>query len=123
MTLMTPIPAALGIPTAWFVARDTVLAPTVDLALLRTEIEQALSGSDKICVSPGIAGMAPNAVTPAQILRDEPDLSPCGTVFLYRGEMGYQRLKRRLNAAAFSVETVLANRVEIDSRPDPGKDG
>jgi len=120
MMLTTPIPAALGIPTAWFVARDTVLAPTVDLAALRTDVERALSGRDKICVSPGISGVAPDAVRPAQILRDEPELSPCGTVFLYRGEMGYPRLKRRLDAAAFDVETVLAERVEIYRRQNKG---
>lgn len=117
MMLMTPIPAALGIPTTWFVARDAVLSPTIDLVQLRGEIERALSSHEKICVSSGIAGLAPNAVAQAQVLAAEPDLSRCGTVFLFRGEMVYQGLKRRLDAAAFRVETVLANRVEIDHRP------
>ena len=108
--LASPVQAVLGArDNFWNVATTAVTRPVADLRKMRqfvlSRLTAARSGegpaAGSVCVSLGIAALAPNHLAEREVVPSDAELSGCGHLLLLHGDMSYEPLAARAEGAGF----------------------
>lgn len=113
LSLTAPIHAAVGAKEqSWHVATWALTRPVADIQGMKDfalRARASVSGTtndrvrtEKDCVSIGIAALIPNDIHPDEVLNQNDDVTACRTLLLMRGDMQYELLSSRAQAAQFA---------------------
>jgi hypothetical protein len=113
LSITAPIHAAVGTNgQSWHVAKWALTGPVADIQGMKNFALWARAsfagatddrvGQEKDCVSMGIAALIPNDIHPDEVLNVNDDVAACRTLLLMRGEMQYELLSERAQAAKFA---------------------
>jgi hypothetical protein len=108
--------ALAGQPSATYVAASAVAGDITDLARLRQAVVEAAAGHRDVCVSAGVAALAPDRFAPGQVLSDTPRLARCRLILNFRGDLFHDGIARDIWTAGLSPRGLIDNRIEVYSR-------
>ena len=112
----SPLLFAVSLPSSLPMLAATISQPVLDLPHVADEASAAVGAVPNACVSYGVAALIPDAVTHAQLVTPESDISSCPVAFLFRGDVHYDVLKPKV--ATWTAGPVIAGRIErYDQRP------